>query len=64
MVETRTHRTRDEIEGDWSQQGFHIIFEEDDDQIWVDEEQEELLFVDWINAQLQVYKLAQIDSLL
>lgn len=64
MVETRTHRTRDEIEKDWSNQGFHIIFEEDDDQIWIDKEQNELIFADWVNAQVQVYKLERIDDLL
>ena len=65
MVEIRTHRTRDEIEETISNQGFHTIFGEDEDeQIWVDKEQNELLFVDWINAQVQVYNLNRTCDLL
>ncbi len=64
LVKTRTHRTRDEIESDWEDQGFEMIFDEDDDQIWVDGEQEELFFVSWVAASVQVYKLVRTESLL
>ena len=64
MVEIRTRRTRDEIEDDWSNQGFEMIFEEGDDQIWIkQDEQEELLFVSWVNCAVQVYKLDKIIDL-
>ena len=64
MVEIRTRRTRDEIEDDWSAQGFEMIFEEGDDQIWIkQDEQEELLFVSWVNCAVQVYKLDKIIDL-
>lgn len=64
MVEIRAERTRDEIERDLSRQGFHVIFNEDEDeQIWVDKEQDELLFLSWINCQVQVYKLDRTEDL-
>ena len=52
MIDIRTKRTRDEIEEDWTHQGFEKIFEEDDDQIWTDKKQDELLFVTWVNDEL------------
>ena len=56
MVDIRTTRTRDEIEADWVEQGFEMLFDEGDDQIWVNEEQDELLFVSWVNCDVQIYK--------
>ena len=65
MIEIRTERTRDEIEADLHNQGFSAIFNDDDDeQIWVDDDQDELLFVSWITAQVQVYKLETVIDLL
>jgi len=56
MVDIRTERTRNEIEEDWAEQGFEILFEEYDDQIWANEEQDELLFVSWVSCDVQIYK--------
>lgn len=55
MVNIRTTRTKEEIEEDWIEQGFEKIFE-DDEQIWVNQRQDELLFVSWTSAVVQVYK--------
>lgn len=64
MIETITERTRDEIEADWHNQGFELIFDEYDDQTWIDKEQEELLFVSWVTCEVKIYKLDRIDSLI
>jgi len=55
MVDIRTERTRNEIENDWVEQGFEMLFDEGDDQIWVNELQDELLFVSWVSCAVQVY---------
>jgi len=56
MVDIRTERTRDEIEEDWTHQGFEMLFDEGDDQIWANEEQDELLFVSWVNCEVMIFK--------
>ena len=56
MVDIRTERTRDEIENDWVEQGFEMLFDEGDDQIWANEEQDELFFVSWVNCEVMIYK--------
>jgi len=56
MVDVRTERTRNEIENDWTEQGFEILFEDCDDQIWANEEQDELLFVSWISCEVMIFK--------
>ena len=56
MVDIRTERTRNEIENDWVEQGFEILFEDCDDQIWANEEQDELLFVSWVNCEVMIFK--------
>ena len=64
MVKIRTRLSRDEIEDDWSNQGFEMILEEGDDQIWVkQDEQEELLFASWVSCSVQVYKLDRVYDL-
>ena len=48
--------TRSEIEEDWIEQGFEKLFEEDDDQIWVNEDRDELFYMTWMNGIGMVFK--------
>ena len=56
MVNIRTERTRYEIEKDWTDQGFDKIFEKDDEQIWTNEDRDELFYTTWMNGICMVFK--------
>jgi len=56
MVNIRTERTRYEIEKDWTDQGFDKIFEKDDEQIWTNEDRDELFYMTWMNGICMVFK--------
>jgi len=56
MIDIRTVMTRSEIEEDWIEQGFKKLFEEDDDQIWVNEDRDELFYMTWMNGIGMVFK--------
>ena len=60
MIDIRTVMTRSEIEEDWIEQGFEKLFEEDDDQIWVNEDRDELFYMTWMNGVGMVFKRDQI----
>ena len=60
MIDIRTVMTRSEIEEDWIKQGFEKLFEEDDDQIWVNEDRDELFYMTWMNGVGMVFKRDQI----
>ena len=60
MIDIRTVMTRSEIEEDWIEQGFEKLFEEDDDQIWVNEDRDELFYMTWMNGVGMVFKRDRI----
>jgi len=65
MVDLRTTKTRDEIEQELSDKGFSLVFEDGDDQIWIKNNESEILFVSWVNAELWSYMQlgkADLDS--
>ena len=63
MVNIRSTKTRLEIERELQDQDFSLEFEDRDDQIWMNKEQDELLFISWINGSMYVYKRTETVDL-
>lgn len=59
MVKIETRMSRQDIENQLKEQGFSLEFEDRDDQIWMDKDQKELLFISWINAVCYCYDRMQ-----
>jgi len=55
MVDLRTTKSRDEIEQELRDKGYTLDFEDRDDQIWIKDNETEILFISWINAELWSY---------
>ena len=56
MVELTIKKNRIEIERELKSQGYVLDFSDRDDQIWTNAEQDELLFISWINGSMWVYE--------
>lgn len=62
MVEILSDKTREEIESELKDKGYKIEFRDRDDQIWLNKEQDEIIFISWINGSAWVYdRTQQID---
>lgn len=56
-------KTRSQIEEELNKDGFELIYEWRDDQIWADKSQKNLLWISWINSTLKHYELEETQDL-
>jgi len=62
-MKLQTKISRVQIERQLEIGGYTLEFEDRDDQIWMNKEQDKILFISWINISMYVYRREKVVDL-